>query len=300
MNPAFHLGVRILAQRRSVRLWRGFFRLRPGEHSLPNPFDESVRFSEQKLRCQSTGTGGVYHCCGVLIGSLCPSHLFIRTSKTLMKTTNLLVISDETIARAGLKLFLATEAGLEVKGEASSEDAIEKASNLRPDVVIVFAEVTKPSCAQLITALRKAVPPAGIVVLGRETHHAYVGLLLAVGAHGYVLLHATPRELFRAIRAAARGRRYVDPELSDALYALLARQAESGTKVLSRREEEVLKMVAYGYTPKEIASSLNISRKSIETYRARSLEKLGLRTRADVVRYALQMGMFKVDIKQAS
>jgi DNA-binding CsgD family transcriptional regulator len=81
---------------------------------------------------------------------------------------------------------------------------------------------------------------------------------------------------------------------------LLARQAESGTKVLSRREEEVLKMVAYGYTPKEIASSLNISRKSIETYRARSLEKLGLRTRSDVVRYALQMGMFKVDIKQAS
>jgi DNA-binding NarL/FixJ family response regulator len=217
-----------------------------------------------------------------------------------MKTTNLLVISDEAIARVGLGHLLASEAGFEVTGEAGGRDAIEQASKLGPDVVIVFAELTKPSCAQLVASLRAAVPGAGIVVLGRETHHAYVGLLLAAGALGYVLLHATPRELFTAIRAASHGRRYVDPELSDALFELLARQAESGTKALSRREDEVLRMFAFGYTLKEIASSLNVSRKSIETYRARSREKLGLRTRSDIVRYALQTGMFNAEFQQAS
>jgi two-component system response regulator NreC len=217
-----------------------------------------------------------------------------------MKLTTLLVISDELIARLGLKHLLASEAGFEVKGEAGTKDAIQQASALRPDVVIVFAEVTRPSCAQLIASLRNVVPGSGIVVLGRETHHAYVGLLLAAGAVGYILLRATPGELFSAIRAAAHGQRYVDPELSEALFQLLARQADSGTKALSRREKEVLRMLAYGYTLKEIAASLDISRKSIETYRARSREKLGLRTRADIVRYALQTGMFNDEFEKAS
>jgi two-component system, NarL family, response regulator NreC len=123
-------------------------------------------------------------------------------------------------------------------------------------------------------------------------------LLLAAGALGYVLSRATPRELYSAIRAVARGRRYIDPDLSEELFELLVKQAESGTKVLSQREEQVLKMLAYGHTLKEIASRLNISRKSIETYRARSREKLGLKTRADIVRYAIQTGM--LDIKMAS
>jgi two-component system, NarL family, response regulator NreC len=215
-------------------------------------------------------------------------------------SATVLVISDEVIARVGLKHLLALEGEFEVGGESSSHDAIDRASKLRPNVVVVFAEVTKPSCAQLVAALRTAVPSSGIVVLGREAHHAYVGLLLASGALGYILLRATPQELFAAVRAASHGRRYVDPELSDALFEFLARQAESGTKLLSRREQEVLRMLAYGYTLKEIASSLNISRKSIETYRARTREKLGLRTRSDIVRYALQTGMFNIDFQQAS
>jgi two-component system response regulator NreC len=219
---------------------------------------------------------------------------------SLMKLTTLLVISEEVIARIGLKYLLASESGFEVKGEAGSRDAIQQASKLGPDVVILFAEVTRPSCVQLIASLRKAVPDAGIVVLGRETHHAYVGLLLTAGAVGYILLRATPPELFNAIRSASRGRRYVDPELSEALFRLSARQAGSGTKILSRREQEVLRMFAYGYTLKEIASTLNVSRKSIETYRARSREKLGLRTRADIVRYALQTGLFNDEIERAS
>ena len=215
-----------------------------------------------------------------------------------MKVITVLVVSDEVIPRLGLKHLLASESGFEVNGETDSKNAIEQASKLSPDVVTIFAESTRPSFAQLIASLRRAAPHAGIVILGRETQHSYVGLLLAAGALGYVLSRATPRELYSAIRAVARGRRYIDPDLSEELFELLVKQAESGTKVLSQREEQVLKMLAYGYTLKEIATRLNISRKSIETYRARSREKLGLKTRADIVRYALQTGM--LDIKKAS
>ncbi len=217
---------------------------------------------------------------------------------SLPSAITLLVISDETIARLGLTHLLSSEAGLEVRGETSSDDAIQQAAKLRPDVVIVFAEATRPSCVRLIGSIRKEIPQAGIVILGRETHHAYLGLLLAAGALGYVLLRATPRELFSAIRAASRGRRFIDPNLSEELYELLARQAESGTKLLSPREQQVLTMLAYGHTLKEIAVRLNISRKSIETYRARIREKLGLRTRADVVRYALETGMLNVETER--
>ena len=128
----------------------------------------------------------------------------------------------------------------------------------------------------------------------------YVGLLLAAGALGYVLPRTAARELSSAIRAASHGRRYIDPNLSEELFELLAQQAESGTKVLSQREQQVIRMLAYGHTMKEIASRLNISRKSIETYLARGREKLGLQTRADIVRYALQTGMLNVEMEQAS
>lgn len=217
-----------------------------------------------------------------------------------MKLITLLVISDEVIAGLGLKHLLASEEGYEVKGEVDSRNAVEQAVSLRPDVVVILADATHQGCAQLIGSLRKAVPRSAVVILGRETHHSYVGTLLAAGALGYVLPRAMPRELFSAIRAAAYGRRYIDPNLNEELFELLAHRATGGTKILSQREQQVIQMLAYGHTLKEIASRLNISRKSIETYRARSREKLGLRTRADIVRYALQTGMLNVEMKQAS
>ena len=209
-----------------------------------------------------------------------------------MKTIKLLVVGNEPISRTSLKLLLVGEDTFEVLAETSSQDAIHRAGKLFPDVVIVFADACLRNCLPLIASVRAAVPTIRVVVLGRETHPAYVGTLIAAGVLGYIQLKTLPQELFNAIRAAGSGRRYIDPELSEALFELTA---PSGTKVLSQREEEVLKMVAYGYTPKEIASSLNISRKSIETYRARSREKLGLRTRSEIVQYELLTGAFDID-----
>ena len=217
-----------------------------------------------------------------------------------MKVIKLLVIGDEVIPRLGLRHLLASEAGFEVRGEADSKEATSQASKLRPDVVIVLVEAPRPGCAQLIGSVRRAASRAGIIVIGHETHHAYVGLLLSAGALGYILPQASPRELFNAIRAVSRGRRFIDHKLGEELFELLARQADGGTKLLSQREQQVLKMLAYGHTLVEIASRLNISRKSIETYRARIREKLDLHTRADIVRYALETGILKGYAEQAS
>jgi two-component system response regulator NreC len=219
----------------------------------------------------------------------------------LTKVITLLVVSNEAISRSGVKHLLTSEEGFQVMGEGMYKEATLLASKLKPDVVIVLAEAGgRPACVQLISSVRKAAPRAEIVILGRETHHAYVGLLLAAGALGYVLLQARPRELFNAVRAVSRGRRFIAHKIGDELYETFSRQAGSGTKLLSQREQQVLEMLAFGHTLIEIACFLNISRKSIETYRARIREKLGLRTRAEVVRYALQAGILNGEDQQAS
>jgi two-component system, NarL family, response regulator NreC len=217
-----------------------------------------------------------------------------------MKVITLLVISDEAIPRLGLSRLLASETGFRVSGEGGSKEAAQLAAKLKPDVVIVLVEAARPGGLQLIASLRRAAPRAGIAILGRETHHIYLGLLLAAGVLGYVLLQSSPRELLAAIRAVSHGRRSIDHKLGDELFELIARQAESGTKLLSEREQQVLKLLAYGYTLAEIARRLNISRKSIETYRARIREKLGLHTRAEIVRYALETGIMNGQIQQVS
>jgi DNA-binding NarL/FixJ family response regulator len=218
-----------------------------------------------------------------------------------MKVIKLLVIGDEAIPRVGLKHLLAAEAGFEVVGEGKYKEARLLADKVRPDVVVVIAQAGRqPACVPLISSVRKALPRASIIILGRETHNAYLGLLLAAGAMGYVLVQSSPRELFSAVRAVFRGHRFIDHKIGDELYELFSRQAEVGTKLLSQRERQVLEMLAFGHTLVEIASYLSVSRKSVETYRARIREKLGLRTRAEIVRYALETGILKTQDRQAS
>jgi DNA-binding NarL/FixJ family response regulator len=125
-------------------------------------------------------------------------------------------------------------------------------------------------------------------------------LLLAAGALGYVLLQDSPGELFSAVRSVSRGNRYIDHKIGDELYELYSRQADSGTRQLSHRESQVLEMVAFGHTLVEIASYLSVSQKSVETYRGRIREKLGLRTRAEIVRYALELGILNGHDRQVS
>ena len=140
----------------------------------------------------------------------------------------MLVVGDEAISRSGLKYLLASEAGLEGRGEGGYKEVTLLVDKIKPDAVVVLAEGgRRPGCVSLIGSVRKVAPHAGILILGRETHHAYLGPVRAAGALGYVLLQATPRELFNAVRSVSRGRRFIDHKIGDELFELFARQAES-------------------------------------------------------------------------
>jgi len=169
--------------------------------------------------------------------------------------------------------------------------AAEHTARLNPDVVLLHVSEVRPSFAELISAVRDTCSRAEVVVLCREVQHPCLGRALAAGARGFVLLRGEPKYLFNAIRAAARARRFVDPNLSEEILNALEAQNSAERKPLSRRELQVLRMFAQGYMLKEIASRLGLSPKSIETYQARLREKLSLRTRADLVRYALEAGI---------
>ncbi len=203
-----------------------------------------------------------------------------------------LIVSNEPIPRVGLRHLLASEPGFKVLGEADEKDAVERASELKPDVVLFHVPEVRPSFAEAISNMRRA-RKIGVVVLCREIEHSYLGRILAAGVAAVVLLRGIPRYLFSGLRAAARGRRFVDPNLSDQILDALAAETFNATKPLSRRELQVLRMFAQGYTLKEIASQLGVSPKSVETYQARFREKLNLRTRADLVSYALETGILK-------
>ncbi len=206
-----------------------------------------------------------------------------------MKSTSVLIIGDELIARSGVRHLISSDSRLTIAGDVGTEEAVERASKYKPDAIVINS--TGHASSELISSLLKASTHSGIVVLSQKLDDMDMGLLWSVGVLGYVLLRATPRELFQAILDAAKGRRFVDPRLSEQIFALAARHARSNTNALSTREEQVLRMVAYGYGQKEIASNLKLSRSSVETYQARIREKLGLHSRVDVVRYALATGL---------
>lgn|SRR5512146_1208374 len=204
----------------------------------------------------------------------------------------LLVVSDEPIARTALKHWLES-AEMSVVGAVDGKDAI----NLRkfsPEVVVFHTAIPLQKAASLVVAMRSSSPQTRIVVLSRETRPSEVAIILSAGANAYVLIGSTPTDLLNGIRAASRGKRYLDSKISDEIIELLMQNAGPGaSKVakLSRRERQVLRLRALGYTVKEIASNLSLSPKSVETYQSRLREKLKLKTRSDMVRYALNAGL---------
>ena len=213
-----------------------------------------------------------------------------------MKTTSLIVVSDEAIPRSALVHLLATDPQLRVIGQFNIADVASQGEALNADVCLIHLPVRHFGCAKVIRSIRAAVPTTAIMVLGRETNLTVLGLMLAAGANGYVLLRESPRDLFVAIGAVARGRRYIDPNLGDTLFDSLIQQAASGTKVLSVREEQVVRMFALGHSTREIAAQLKVSRKSVETYLARTRDKLNLHSRAEIVRYAVEEGIILTDL----
>ncbi len=209
----------------------------------------------------------------------------------------ILIADDHAVLRSGLRLLLDGQADFEVVGEASTgEETVERAITLQPDVLLL--DIAMPDLNGLDAAcrIRRQVPELRILVLTMYDDEAYLRQFLEIGAAGYVLKKAADTELAAAIRAVHRGESFVYPSLMGRLIDSYLKRPSSpataeGNDGLSSREVEVLRLVALGYTNQHIADELRIGLSTVETYRTRAMEKLGLRGRAQLVRYALVKGM---------
>lgn len=208
----------------------------------------------------------------------------------------ILLADDHTVLRSGLRALLSAHADLEVIGEArEGAEAIRLAHTLRPDVVVMDIGMPGVSGIDASTRIRRELPATRILILSMHDDQGYLRQALRAGASGYVLKKAADTELLAAIRAAARGEVFLDPSLAKDFVeeVVLPRTPESVAPTLSEREREVLQLLARGHTNQQVADRLCISVKSVETYKARLMEKLDLKGRAELVRYALTHGLLK-------
>ncbi|HLG14598.1 MAG TPA: response regulator transcription factor [Blastocatellia bacterium] len=209
------------------------------------------------------------------------------------KKLKILLADDHAILRAGLRLLVNAEPDMEVVGEAADgKQASEAVKECYPDVVVM--DLSMPECdgAQATREVKRICPHAKVLVLTVQEDTAYLSQLLNSGASGYMLKRAAAEELTRAIRTVARGGQYIDPVIAARFvnaYVIEPPQVDSRGS-LSKREEDVLRLIAWGYSNKEIAAELDISVKTVETYKVRLTEKLNLHGRVDMVRYAVRQG----------
>ena len=201
------------------------------------------------------------------------------------------VVDDHRIVRDGLRMLLEAQGDMEVVGEAADGvAAVEQAASTRPDVVVMDISLPRLGGIEATERLKASMPDVKVVALTAHEEHSYVQLLMKAGASGYLLKRAAGEELVHAIRTVANGDIYLEPTMA-ARVAAEDPEAPSFTPArLSDREVQVLRMIAEGHAMREVATALKVSARTLETYRARAMGKLGFKTRAEIVRYALQRG----------
>ncbi|WP_020469638.1 response regulator [Zavarzinella formosa] len=198
-----------------------------------------------------------------------------------------LVADGHAVVREGVKALLNAQPDMRVVAEAvDGPEAVRLANEADPDVVILEVSLPGLSGPDVAAQIRAARPDQKVVVLTACEETGSVRLLLAAGVVGYVLKRATADQLLHAIRSVAGGGSYLDPVMADGLVA----PSTPPDAMLSEREGQVLRMVAIGYSNKEIAARMKLSVKTIETYKTRAMEKLRMRSRVDLVRYANERG----------
>jgi two-component system, NarL family, response regulator NreC len=221
-----------------------------------------------------------------------------------MSKIRILIVDDHTILRAGLRMLINAQPDMEAVSEAmDGHEALWRAREIKPDVVLMDITMPKTGGLQVLEQLRQVCPHTRILVLTMHDDPAYALSVLAAGGLGYVVKRSADSDLLAAIRAVYRGRTFVDPTLAGSLVQeLLGKQVSAGAvdggvrrSLLSPREREVLRLLAQGYTNQQAARSIMVSVKTVETYRARIAQKLGLHSRAELTRYALESGLLSPD-----
>jgi DNA-binding NarL/FixJ family response regulator len=207
-----------------------------------------------------------------------------------MSVLRVVIADDHAIVRAGLGSLLDTAADLQVVGEAcDGAEACRLAAELAPDVLVMDLSMPGMDGVAATERVRRDSPNVHVLALTMHEDQRHLEAVMNAGAAGYMLKRADPPELLRAIRTVADGRTYVDPELAGVALRERHGTGPAGAP-LSRREEEVLRRTAWGESNRDIAEQLGISTKTVETYKARIAEKLGVSSRTEMVRYAVQQG----------
>ncbi|MEX1020780.1 MAG: response regulator transcription factor [Litorilinea sp.] len=220
-----------------------------------------------------------------------------RTANEPARVIRIVLADDHAVLRAGLAALLNTEADMQVVGEAGDgEEIVEVAAQLKPDVILLDINMPKANGLEALVVLREQVPQSRVLVLTMHDDVNYLRQVLEAGGAGYLLKHAADKELLSAIRTVYSGGTFLHPAHAQALLTppippATPAEQDSLRDQLSEREIEVLRHIAFGYSNKEIGEMLIISVKTVETYKARLMEKLELRSRAALVRFALQHGL---------
>lgn len=220
-----------------------------------------------------------------------------------MSRIRILLADDHPVLRIGLRTLIDNEPDMEVVGEASDgEEAVLLAEKLCPDVVIMDISMPRYNGLEATRRIRKleTCAPVHVLVLTVHAQERYLFPVLQAGGAGYVLKSSADAELIDAIRVVAKGGAFLYPAATRLLledYLRRARQGEEqdSYELLSERERDVLRLTAEGFTGAEVADHLSLSAKTVETYRSRIMDKLQLRSRSDLVRYALRKGLLSED-----
>ena len=215
-----------------------------------------------------------------------------------MNTLRILLADDHVVMREGLRSLINSQPDMDVVGEADNgRAALLKVRELQPDMIVLDVSMPELNGIQVTERVKRICQRIKVLVLTAHDDSGYLRQLLEAGASGYLLKKAAAEELINAIRVVAAGGVYLDPTLAGKVvsgYVGKSRlRGETQGNELSEREAEVLRLVAWGYTNKEIAAYLSISVKTVESHKANLMEKLGLKSRVEIVRYALRQGWLR-------
>ncbi len=203
----------------------------------------------------------------------------------------ILIVDDHGVLRAGLRAILGEETNYEVVGEAgTSDDALRAAISLKPDIVLLDVSIPGVGGIEVTRRVREKLPGTKVLILTVHEDAALLREALKAGASGYVVKRAVESELLAAIESAQRGDVYVHPSMTRALLEedppAPARPRRADPEALTSRETDVIKLIVRGFTNRQIGDSLNVSVRTVESHRANIMGKLGLTSRAELVRWA--------------
>ena len=210
-----------------------------------------------------------------------------------MTKLRIMLADDHETVREGLKMIVNAQDDMEVVGFAGDgREAVAKAQELLPDVLVMDISMPKLNGLKATEKIREVCPQVKVLTLSRHADDGYIGELLGAGACAYVLKQSAPSELIHAIRAVAAGGKYIDPKLAAKVMSTYSDRAPRGEAKgsLTGRESEVLRLIALGYSNKEIAARISLSIKTVEVHKANAMRRLNLTSRIDLVRYAIFQG----------